>query len=95
MPYSQDYMWTTLRKHAGIAAQIVSLFDTRFDPRLGVAADERAAREASIAASIETALQAVESLDEDRILRRFVNAVQAAIRTNFYQPDRDGQPKAS
>ena len=35
----------------------------------------------------------VESLDEDRILRRFVNAVQAAIRTNFYQIDADGLPK--
>src|SRR5205807_5745797 len=29
----------------------------------------------------------------DRILRRFVNAVQAAIRTNYYQLDEDGQPK--
>jgi glutamate dehydrogenase len=91
--YSQDYMWTTLRKHAGIAAQIVDLFHTRFDPLLGVPADERAAREAIIAASIETALQAVDSLDEDRILRRFVNAVQAAIRTNFYQHGGDGQPR--
>ena len=51
------------------------------------------AREADIAAAIEDALQAVESLDEDRILRRFVNAVQAAMRTNFYQLDHDGQPK--
>ncbi len=25
VPFSQDYMWATLRKHAGIAAQIVSL----------------------------------------------------------------------
>ena len=93
IPYSQDYMWTTLRKHAGIAAQIVTSFHTRFDPHIGVPQSERAAREAFIAASIETALQAVESLDEDRILRRFVNAVQAAIRTNFYQLDRDGRPK--
>ena len=93
VPYSQDYMWTTLRKHAGIAAQIATLFHTRFDPHLDVPQDERVARQAFIAASIETALQAVDSLDEDRILRRFVNAVQAAIRTNFYQPDRDGQPK--
>ena len=93
VPFSQDYMWTTLRKHAGIAAQIVTLFHTRFDPKLGVAADERAAREATIATAIETALQAVDSLDEDRILRRFVNAVQAAIRTNFHQLDHHGQIK--
>jgi glutamate dehydrogenase len=36
----------------------------------------------------------VESLDEDRILRQFVNAVQSAVRTNFYQVDADGRPKA-
>jgi glutamate dehydrogenase len=93
VPYSQDYMWTTLRKYPGIAAQIVTLFHTRFDPHLGVASDERAAREATIASAIESALQAVASLDEDRILRHFVNAVAAAIRTNFFQLDRDGRVK--
>ena len=93
VPFSQDYMWATLRKHAAIAAQIVTLFHNRFDPKLGVSADERAAREATITTAIETALQAVDSLDEDRILRRFVNAVQCAIRTNFYQLDNHGQPK--
>ena len=93
VPFSQDYMWATLRKHAAVAAQIVTLFHTRFDPKLGVSVDERATLEATIAAAIETALQAVDSLDEDRILRRFVNAVQCAIRTNFYQLDNHGQPK--
>jgi glutamate dehydrogenase len=93
VPYSQGYMWATLVKHAGIAADIVRLFHMRFDPRLGGAADERAAREAEIAAAIEASLQAVESLDEDRILRRFVNAVRAAERTNFYQIDATGQAK--
>ena len=28
-------------------------------------------------------------------VRRFVNAVQAAVRTSFYQIDRDGGPKAT
>jgi glutamate dehydrogenase len=93
VPYSQDYMWTTLAKHAGIAAQIVALFHTRFDPNLAVPMDERSAREAAVAAAIETALAGVDSLDEDRILRRFVNAVLAAIRTNFYQRDGDGNEK--
>ena len=53
----------------------------------------RKAREAEIATAIEAELQAVESLDEDRILRHFVNAVQAAVRTNFYQLGTDGLPK--
>ncbi|MGA2892664.1 MAG: NAD-glutamate dehydrogenase [Xanthobacteraceae bacterium] len=91
--YSQDYMWATLRKYPSIAAQIVSLFQTRFDPHLRVPPDERAAREAAIVAAIEAALQAVESLDEDRILRHFVSAVTSAIRTNFYQLGADGFAK--
>jgi len=84
-------MWTTLVKHASIAADLVHLFAARFDPRLS--AEERKARETKIAETIESALRAVESLDEDRILRRFVNAITAAIRTNFYQLDAGGQPK--
>src|SRR6266516_6063186 len=93
--YSQDYLWATLRKHAGIAAKIVQLFHARFDPRLAIAADERAHKQAEIQAQIESALQSVESLDEDRILRRFVNAVVAAVRTNFYQLDGAGQPAST
>ncbi|HEY1474162.1 MAG TPA: NAD-glutamate dehydrogenase [Pseudolabrys sp.] len=92
VPFSQDYMWATLVKHAGIAGNIVELFHARFDPR-PEAAQERDAKQQAIAARIEDGLQKVESLDEDRILRRFVNAVQAAIRTNFFQADKDGQLK--
>ncbi len=93
VPYSQDYMWATLVKHAGLAGDIVALFHARFDPRPD-AAQARDTKQKEIAARIEEELQKVESLDEDRILRHFVNAVQAAIRTNFYQTDKDGQPKA-
>ena len=90
VPFSQDYMWATLVKHAGITAQIVDLFHARFDPRADTGRDEK---QSAIVAQIEEKLQAVESLDEDRILRRFINAVQSAIRTNYYQTDKDGQPK--
>src|SRR5215471_15449180 len=87
VPYSQDYMWATLVKHAGIASSIVELFHARFDPR----ADARDDRQNAMLARIENELQKVESLDEDRILRRFVNAVQSAIRTNFFQTESSGQ----
>jgi len=90
VPYSQDYMWATLVKHSGIAAGIVDLFHARFDPRPETGRNER---QSAIAARFEEELQKVESLDEDRILRRFINAVQSAIRTNFYQTDKDGQPR--
>ncbi|HET8972481.1 MAG TPA: NAD-glutamate dehydrogenase, partial [Pseudolabrys sp.] len=90
VPYSQDYMWATLVKHSGIAAGVVELFHARFDPR---AESGRNEKQSTIAARLEEELQKVESLDEDRILRRFINAVQSAIRTNFYQTDKDGRPK--
>ena len=86
-------MWATLVKHAGHRGR-----DRRAVPcplrsaRATSATSARDARPRSPRA-IEAALQKVESLDEDRILRHFVNAVQAAIRTNFYQIDDDGQPK--
>ena len=88
--YSQDYMWSTLVKHAGIAANVVELFHARFDPRADKGREDK---QSAIVARIEEELQKVESLDEDRILRRFVNAVQSAVRTNFFQTDKDGQLK--
>jgi len=93
VPYSQDYMWATLTKHFAVAGNIVELFHARFDPR-PEAAPGREARQTEIAARIEAELQKVGSLDEDRILRHFVNAVQSAIRTNFFQTDTAGHPKA-
>ncbi|MGZ8369246.1 MAG: NAD-glutamate dehydrogenase domain-containing protein, partial [Rhodoplanes sp.] len=53
----------------------------------------RAAKQAALAGAIDGALRDVASLDEDRIIRRFVNAVQAAVRTTFYQLDEAGRPK--
>ena len=98
VPYSQDYLWATLVRHGAIAARLAELFHARFDPRLGPPSDAssgaRAEREAAIAAEIDAALDKVDSLDEDRIIRHFVNGIQAATRTNFYQLGADGQIKA-
>ncbi len=93
VPYSQGYMWATLVKHSGIAADLMQLFHARFDPRFAGTPEERATSQADVRATIEQHLRSVESLDEDQILRRFVNAVSAAERTNFYQIDADGQAK--
>jgi len=89
VPFSQDYLWATLVRHAAITAKLVELFHVRFDPKAG--ADGRAAREEAIVKEIEQALEAVPVLDEDLILRRFLNLVRSAIRTNFYQRSADGQ----
>ena len=93
VPFSQDYMWATLVKHYVVVDDIVDLFYARFDPR-PAAAEERAAKQRTIVEGIEKELQNVQSLDEDRILRHFVNVVQSAIRTNYFQTDKEGVPRA-
>ncbi|MGQ0681924.1 NAD-glutamate dehydrogenase [Bradyrhizobium sp.] len=92
-PFSQDYMWETLRNNAAITASIVALFQARLDPRLASTDAERSARETALLAEIEEQLKSVASLDEDRILRRFTNLVQSTIRTNLWQVAQDGHPR--
>lgn len=87
-PFSIDYMEATLNAHPAIAAKIVAYFEARFDPD---AADAEAAKQ--IKQEVMAALDEVASLDEDRILRRFVNLADAALRTNFWQPDAEGAAK--
>jgi glutamate dehydrogenase len=92
-PFSQDYMWETLRKNTAITTTIVALFQARFDPRLTATDAERSARETTLLGEIEKQLKSVASLDEDRILRRFANLVQATVRTNLWQIGQDGHPR--
>lgn len=92
-PFTQDYMWETLRKNAAITATLVALFQTRLDPRLVLTDAERSARETALLAEFEEQLKSVASLDEDRILRRFANLVQATVRTNLWQTGEDGHPR--
>ncbi len=89
--FSQAYMEEALCANAGIARMLVALFHQRFEPKFD---RERDARAAEIEAAIGMALDQVASLDEDRILRRFLNVVAAVRRTNFYQSGASGAPKA-
>jgi glutamate dehydrogenase len=91
--FTQSYLAAALARHGAIAAKIVALFYGRFDPRQAEASrDERLS---SIRAEIEALLRDVTSLEDDRILRRFVNLVEAAVRTNFFQIEKSGQPRAT
>jgi glutamate dehydrogenase len=88
--YAQDYIAETLARHGAVAADLVKLFYARFDPRQE---KDRAAAEAAIRERIEEQLKEVTSLDDDRILRRFINLIEAAIRTNFFQLEENGLPR--
>ncbi|MBX9944015.1 MAG: NAD-glutamate dehydrogenase, partial [Reyranella sp.] len=94
VPFSQDYMERALAAYPAVARGLVDLFAARFDPALGsTASDARTARVGAIDAALAAALETVATLDEDRILRRFLNAVQSTLRTNFWQTADDGSPK--
>lgn len=91
--FSQAYVEATLVANVSIAAQLVSLFETRLDPAhpaalAGTNAQHdsgRAAAEAQIVEAITGALENVASLDHDRIIRGFLGVIQATLRTNYYQ----------
>jgi glutamate dehydrogenase len=85
--FSQAYMEDTLAVHADIARRLVALFERRFALPRG----DRNAADAVHA--IEEALDAVESLDEDRILRSFLTLILKSVRTNYFQPAADGSDK--
>ncbi|HWG30414.1 MAG TPA: NAD-glutamate dehydrogenase [Steroidobacteraceae bacterium] len=90
VPFSQVYMERTLGANPTLARQLVKLFEARFDPELARMARSNADK---LIAQIRVGLDAVTSLDEDRILRAYLTLVEATLRTNFYQLDAAGKPK--
>ncbi len=83
-PFSQHYIAETLSRHLEMAERLVALFHARFSPAPEFAED-RERRCVEIEAGIHRALDAVESLDEDRIIRRYVALIQGTLRTNYYR----------
>lgn len=84
-PFSLTYLAKTLIRHGEITKKLAALFHTLFDPSREDDVEARRQQASRIAAEIETQLDAVSSLDEDRMIRRYLNLIQATIRTNFYQ----------
>lgn len=86
-PFSQEYIAETLSRHLELAEQLVELFHARFAPHNE---RDRDARCASIEAAIGRALDGVESLDEDRIVRRYAALIRGTLRTNYYYRTEEG-----
>ncbi len=86
--FSDFYVESAIVAHPEVASLLVELFNARFDP---ARADADAA--AMLVARIEEEIDAVESLDQDRILRNFLGVVQAMLRTSYFQVSHDGRPQ--
>jgi glutamate dehydrogenase len=93
-PFAQDYIEDALRINVDITRLLVRLFEARFDPgRKGDLAADNEARTAQCADLEERILRAlddVSSLDHDRILRSYLTAIKATLRTNFFQEAKEG-----
>ena len=88
--FSQAYMEDTLSASPHVARLLVELFEARFDPDRPGSSEEEADR---LTLQVEEALEEVVSLDEDRILRSFLNVILATVRTNYFQNGPNGEPK--
>jgi glutamate dehydrogenase len=81
-PYSQSHIESVLNEQSATARALVVLFEALFDPRPEGAPASRDAQAA--AAKVAADIDALVSLDTDRILRAFASLVQATLRTNYY-----------
>ncbi|MDH3294712.1 MAG: NAD-glutamate dehydrogenase [Acidimicrobiia bacterium] len=104
--YSPTFVIQTLDAHPEVARLLVDLFRARFEPSAdgadggdgpeapsstGARRDDRADRIAEIKSRLTEAITAIESLDEDRVLRRFRNLILGTVRTTWAQRDEEGR----
>ncbi len=87
--FSITYMANTLAKYPNIAMLLIDLFAQRFDPT--ISRSEK--KEKALLADAKERLEQVSNLDDDRIIRRYLDMILATLRTNFYQPDANGDEK--
>lgn len=88
IPFSQAYMEETLARYPDLTRLLVRLFKLRFDPDFE---GDRGGLEGTLNTAIDQELDRVVNLDEDRILRRYLNLIQQTLRTNYFQLAADGE----
>jgi glutamate dehydrogenase len=88
--FSVEYLEAALVANPRLAARMVALFETRFDPDHAEAGERDAAQD-RITAEIDADLEQVASLDQDRIVRSFVGVIGATLRTNYFQVGEHGE----
>ncbi len=91
VPFSQSYIQQTMTANPQVAALLVALFEARFDPERQ---EQSAEAQARVKGAVDEALDAVAVLDQDRILRGYINLIDATLRTNYYQADDQGRQKS-
>ncbi|MEU8206747.1 NAD-glutamate dehydrogenase [Streptosporangium sp. NPDC049046] len=81
--FSQEYIERVLTGNVRLARLLVRLFESRLNPRRP--AEVRSDLSEALREEILAALDDVASLDEDRILRAYLEMIGATLRTNYFQ----------
>lgn len=90
--FSQPYIAGALSRHIQVTRLLVALFRARFEPGRQ-SSDKVTALADRIESSIIDALDKVDNLNEDQILRRFLELIKATLRTSFFQREESGELK--
>ncbi|WP_289169168.1 NAD-glutamate dehydrogenase [uncultured Pseudoalteromonas sp.] len=88
--FSQTYIESTFANYPHIAAQIVNLFAKKFSVKSPASPKTLE----KLSAQIYLELENVANLDDDRIIRLYVDMIVATLRTNYFQKDETGQFKS-
>ncbi|MEL0656939.1 NAD-glutamate dehydrogenase [Pseudoalteromonas issachenkonii] len=88
--FSQSYIESTFANYPNIAAQIVNLFAKKFSVKSPASAKTLE----KLSTQIYLELENVANLDDDRIIRLYVDMIAATLRTNYFQKDDAGQFKS-
>ncbi|AZO83069.1 NAD-glutamate dehydrogenase [Pseudomonas sp. QLc11A] len=92
--FDLGYIASTLNNHTDIARELTRLFKTRFYLARKLTSDDLDDKQQRLEHAILSALDDVQVLNEDRILRRYLDLIKATLRTNFYQTDANGHNKS-
>ncbi|MEW5248469.1 NAD-glutamate dehydrogenase [Microbulbifer sp. 2201CG32-9] len=90
---SQPYIAATLASHVEITRNLVALFRAMFDPRINTSNKQDQTRVERLISKIHDGLDGVDNLNEDQVIRRYLDLILATLRTNFFQLDENEQPK--
>ena len=88
VPFSQASMERALGSYVKTAVTLVEFFEAKSDPKRSE--KERIRLERGCRRVLERQVDAVSSLDDDRILRSFTHVIAAVLRTNYYQTGNGG-----
>ncbi|WP_019219330.1 NAD-glutamate dehydrogenase [Bartonella florencae] len=91
IPYSQDRVAQTLNAYPDITQDLYALFHLKFHQ--SHTEKEREKNQLIIQKRIEEKLQNVSGLDDDLILRRYRNLIDASLRSNAFTPLSNGSPR--